>query len=98
MPWIPGRYRALLALILGIGVTLGTAQPRKHHHRRAKQKEGTLAEADRSFPAGRSSSRIDYLWDIKPVLAERCYACHGSTRHKGGLRLDTAALLIKGGG
>ena len=39
----------------------------------------------------------DYLRDVKPVLAENCYRCHGASQQKGGLRLDTAALAIKGG-
>jgi hypothetical protein len=42
-------------------------------------------------------ARIDYLRDIKPLLRERCYACHGSLQQKAGLRLDTVALMKKGG-
>ncbi|MCC6390461.1 MAG: DUF1549 domain-containing protein, partial [Bryobacterales bacterium] len=36
---------------------------------------------------------------IRPVLAERCYGCHGAKVKSpmGGLRLDTAAALRKGG-
>ena len=40
---------------------------------------------------------VDYLTRIKPVLHERCFACHGAVKQEGGLRLDTAALAIKGG-
>jgi mono/diheme cytochrome c family protein len=40
---------------------------------------------------------VDYLKQIKPILAERCFACHGALKQKGRLRLDTAALAIKGG-
>ncbi|MCP4508246.1 MAG: DUF1549 domain-containing protein, partial [Fuerstiella sp.] len=40
---------------------------------------------------------VDYLERIKPVLRERCYACHGALKQEGELRLDTAALAIKGG-
>jgi mono/diheme cytochrome c family protein len=40
---------------------------------------------------------VDYLKEIKPVLHERCYACHGALKQEGGLRLDTAALMMKGG-
>src|SRR5436309_11118196 len=40
----------------------------------------------------------DYLRDIKPILAGRCYACHGAVKQKGSLRLDTAALVREGGG
>ncbi len=38
-----------------------------------------------------AEERIDYLKQIKPLLAERCYACHGALKQEGGLRLDTAA-------
>src|SRR5205085_2453119 len=34
---------------------------------------------------------------IRPVLVERCYECHGETKQKGGLRLDSKAALLKGG-
>src|SRR5579871_1945840 len=40
---------------------------------------------------------VDYLRDIKPVLRERCYACHGALKQKSKLRLDTAALARTGG-
>jgi hypothetical protein len=45
---------------------------------------------------GLAEERFDYLRQIKPVLAKRCYACHGALKQKSGLRLDTAALAIKG--
>ena len=44
-----------------------------------------------------AEERVDYLKDIKPILTERCVACHGALKQKGGLRLDTAARAIKGG-
>src|SRR4051812_5835763 len=40
---------------------------------------------------------VDYQSQIKPVLRERCFACHGALKQKGGLRLDTAAFALKGG-
>jgi hypothetical protein len=44
-----------------------------------------------------AGERIDYLRDVKPILAARCYACHGALKQRSGLRLDTAALIRKGG-
>ncbi len=38
-----------------------------------------------------------YLTEIKPLLARKCLGCHGPLKQEGGLRLDTAALLNKGG-
>ncbi len=40
---------------------------------------------------------VDYLRDIKPVLRERCFTCHAALKQEGGLRLDTAGLIQKGG-
>ena len=44
-----------------------------------------------------ADDRIDYLRQVKPVLAERCFSCHGALKQEGGLRLDTAASAIEGG-
>ncbi len=44
-----------------------------------------------------ASEPVNYLKDIKPVLAARCYACHGALKQKAGLRLDTAEAIRKGG-
>ncbi len=34
---------------------------------------------------------------VRPVLMERCYKCHSGAKAKGGLRLDSAASLRRGG-
>src|SRR5947209_8537284 len=39
----------------------------------------------------------DYLKQVKPLLAARCASCHGALAQKAKLRLDTAALIKKGG-
>ena len=39
----------------------------------------------------------DYLKDIQPLLAERCYQCHGLEKQKGGLRLDVKSKALEGG-
>jgi len=46
---------------------------------------------------------VDYNFDIKPILVQKCYLCHGpdSGSRKGGLRLDTfegATAALKEGG
>ncbi len=38
---------------------------------------------------------VDYVKDIKPLLKERCIACHGTVKQKGDLRLDAGALIQK---
>ena len=37
-----------------------------------------------------------YLEHLKPLFEERCYACHGALKQKGGLRLDTAEAIHRG--
>jgi hypothetical protein len=44
-----------------------------------------------------SAAPVDYLREVKPLLAERCYQCHAASQQKGKLRLDTAASALQGG-
>jgi hypothetical protein len=43
------------------------------------------------------SAQIDYGRDIRPILAENCFACHGpdEAKRKAGLRLDVKAEAMK---
>src|SRR5262249_10242173 len=50
-----------------------------------------------AVPAAGAPEPVDYLRDIKPLLRARCYACHGALKQKAQLRLDSAALIRKGG-
>lgn len=43
------------------------------------------------------NAAVHYLKDIKSVLKDRCFACHGVLQQKGNLRVDTAAFMRKGG-
>ena len=38
-----------------------------------------------------------YLKSVKPMLAEKCFACHGVLKAQAGLRLDTVASMVAGG-
>ena len=44
-----------------------------------------------------SGKNANYLTDIKPLLHEKCFSCHSSLKNEGGLRLDAASLIAKGG-
>jgi hypothetical protein len=50
-----------------------------------------------AMPMAAPGEGVDYATQIKPILSARCYSCHSALRQKSGLRLDTAAMLIKGG-
>ncbi|MCC9602442.1 DUF1553 domain-containing protein [Stieleria sp. JC731] len=56
---------------------------------------GALSFAASFFPAKCSadeSDRVDYNRDVRPILADYCFACHGADDHsrEAGLRLDEA--------
>ena len=40
---------------------------------------------------------VDYSRDVKVLFREHCYACHGTLKQEGGLRLDTGSLARTGG-
>lgn len=40
---------------------------------------------------------VDYSADVKPLLANHCVRCHGATKPRAALRLDTAGGLAQGG-
>jgi len=48
--------------------------------------------------AGRASADdVDFLRDIKPLLAAHCTKCHGPAKQENGLRLDAGAAVLRGG-
>ncbi len=55
-----------------------------------------LAFASRQSP-GATGESVDYTRDIKPIFHANCTMCHGPDKSRAGLRLDTAALALKGG-
>lgn len=44
-----------------------------------------------------ASRTVDFAKDIQPILADRCYSCHGPEKQKGDLRWDDRASVLKGG-
>jgi hypothetical protein len=44
-----------------------------------------------------ASSKVDFNRDIRPILSENCYACHGpdTKKVKGGLRLDLPGVATR---
>jgi len=40
---------------------------------------------------------VDYVRDVKPILHERCFSCHGALKQNAKLRLDSGELIRKGG-
>jgi mono/diheme cytochrome c family protein len=49
-----------------------------------------------TLPADAGASEF-FEKHVRPVLAERCYSCHGPKLQRGGLRLDSRQALLRGG-
>ena len=50
----------------------------------------SAGQSDRGH--GTTAARVDFARDVRPILADRCFACHGPDERarKAGLRLDLA--------
>ena len=44
-----------------------------------------------------ASKKVDYQRDIQPLLAQKCYSCHGPEVQQAGLRLDLRQNALRGG-
>ncbi|HMG33985.1 MAG TPA: ankyrin repeat domain-containing protein [Blastocatellia bacterium] len=44
-----------------------------------------------------ASRKVDYRQDIQPLLAGKCYSCHGPEVQQAGLRLDLRQNALRGG-
>src|SRR5713226_9365559 len=53
--------------------------------------------ATAAIAAQAAEPTVDYIRDVKPILADRCYACHGpdAAQRKAKLRLDDRAVAVK---
>ena len=40
---------------------------------------------------------VDYAGQVKPILQQHCFSCHGPIKQEGGLRLDSGQLIMQGG-
>ena len=50
-----------------------------------------------SLAATAAGLQVDYVRDVRPILQEHCYECHGSRNQEAGLRLDIKSMAFKGG-
>ncbi len=50
-----------------------------------------------AFSTSSALAEEEFEKRIRPLLAERCFECHGAKKQSGGLRLDSRAALLKGG-
>ena len=58
--------------------------------------EEELAPASTAL-AGLNENQRYYAEKVQPILAAKCYSCHGLQKQKGGYRLDQPEIALKGG-
>lgn len=49
------------------------------------------------FARAQADDKVDFAKSIQPILEKRCIECHGASKHKGDLRLDSKEAALKGG-
>jgi hypothetical protein len=75
------------ALVLGLAFVLPRVNPA----------EARAANSETSPPPTAGTGHVDFARDIEPLLAARCYSCHGAKKQESGLRLDRKAAALRGG-
>jgi len=58
------------------------------------------AQESSAVPPQPAGTKVDFLRDIQPIFAKRCFACHGPDKAEGGLRLnrrETALAELESG-
>ena len=78
---------------LGIGVYTSRAQ-KSGSARPASRIIGVLLACLLFTNVSSAADRVDYLTQIKPLLTEKCYSCHGRLKQESDLRLETRSLMI----
>jgi hypothetical protein len=59
---------------------------------------GAPASVSFAEPAASTPEQIEFFeQNVRPVLANRCWKCHGAEKQESGLRLDAAEAVLKGG-
>jgi uncharacterized membrane protein/mono/diheme cytochrome c family protein len=85
------------APVAALAEGLGTSDASTSEAVPAPVSEDVPAPAPVADVAPASSATDAYAETIAPLFAERCKTCHGPTKKKGGLRLDTREGLLAGG-
>jgi mono/diheme cytochrome c family protein len=44
-----------------------------------------------------AKEKIDFVRDVQSILSQNCWSCHGASKQKAGLRLDSGPAAMQGG-
>lgn len=100
--WL-GAYRACLAVTVILLAVVGHFGASLTHGSdylfpwKSSAQNKTSGGAATQFTYAELMTQPVYMAVVQPILSEYCIACHGPNKSKGGLKLDTAENLFKGG-
>jgi len=84
----PSKTLRLFVLVTSV-VALTVSLTPSHHA------SGEVPAAQAKLPPA-ASRKVDYKQDIQPLLAQKCYSCHGPDVQQAGLRLDLRQNALRG--
>ena len=80
------RRSAMLRLVLATAFVMPLVQMTLSHDRVALADDDAAIEDSTSTSSSSSNKPIDFAREVQPILAKRCYACHGPDIAEGGLK------------
>ncbi len=81
-----GKHFVLVAFVAALALSMT----------RLHQASGDVPASQTKIPPA-ASKKVDYKQDIQPLLAQKCYSCHGPEVQQAGLRLDLRQNALRGG-
>lgn len=85
----PSKTLRLIVLVAFVVALVASLTP-------SHQASGEVPATQIKLPQA-ASKKVDYKQDIKPLLAQKCYSCHGPEVQQAGLRLDLRQNALRGG-
>src|SRR5262249_12547582 len=84
------RYFVLVVFVAALALSITPS------HQASCELSGDVPLAQTKLPPA-ASRKVDYRQDIQPLLAQKCYSCHGREVQQAGLRLDLRQNALRGG-
>ena len=87
------KHFVLVAFVAALALSLTPSQQASDNN----ELSSDVPQAAQSKLPPAASRKVDYKNDIQPLLAQKCYSCHGPEVQQAGLRLDKRQNALRGG-